>query len=168
MYTILSRIVKVVIGIALLAMIAGRVNAQGLVTERNLSMGMAKTIAEAAQAECRAMGYHTTVAVVDRAGQLLILLRDEKAGPHTIEMARRKAYTARVFRRPTAEFQKRTMPDSAIAGQRDLTDILALSGGVPINVGDDTIGAVASAGSTLESDDACAKAGIAKVADLLK
>ena len=73
MYTIVSRIVKVVIGIALLAMIAGRVNAQGLVTERSLSMGMAKTIAEAAQAECRAKGYHTTVAVVDRAGQLLIL-----------------------------------------------------------------------------------------------
>ena len=149
-------------------MVAGRINAQGLVTERNLSMGMAKTIAEAAQAECRAKGYHTTVAVVDRAGLLLILLRDEKAGPHTIEMARRKAYTARVFRTPTAEFQKRTMPDSAIAGQRELTDILALSGGVPIKVGDDTIGAVASAGSTLESDDACAQAGIAKVADLLK
>ena len=168
MYKIVSRIVKVVIGIALLAMIAGRVNAQGLVTERNLSMGMAKTIAEAAQAECRAKGYHTTVAVVDRAGQLLILMRDEKAGPHTIEMARRKAYTARVFRTPTAEFQKKTGPESATAGQRDLTDILALSGGVPIKVGDETIGAVASAGSTLESDDACAKAGIAKVADLLK
>ena len=168
MYTILSRIVKVAIGIALLAMIAGRINAQGLVTERNLSMGLAKTIAEAAQAECRAKGYHTTVAVVDRDGLLLILMRDEKAGPHTIEMARRKAYTARVFRTPTAEFQKRTMPDSPIAGQRELTDILALSGGVPIKVGDDTIGAVASAGSTLEMDDACAKAGVAKVADLLK
>ncbi len=132
MYTILSRIVKVAIGIALLAMIAGRINAQGLVTERNLSMGLAKTIAEAAQAECRAKGYHTTVAVVDRDGLLLILMRDEKAGPHTIEMARRKAYTARVFRTPTAEFQKRTMPDSPIAGQRELTDILAVSGGVPI------------------------------------
>jgi uncharacterized protein GlcG (DUF336 family) len=168
MYSILSRIVKVVVGIALLAMVAGRVNAQGLVTERSLSMAMAKTIAEAAQSACRDKGYHTTVAVVDRAGQLLILLRDEKAGPHTIEMARRKAYTARVFRTPTAEFQKKTTPDSPTAGQRDLTDILALSGGVPIKLGDETIGAVASAGSTLESDDACAKAGIAKVADLLK
>ena len=40
--------------------------------------------------------------------------------------------------------------------------------GVPIQVGNETIGAVGSAGSTLEMDDACAKAGIAKVADLLK
>jgi uncharacterized protein GlcG (DUF336 family) len=43
-----------------------------------------------------------------------------------------------------------------------------LSGGVPIQIGSDTIGAVGSAGSTLEQDDACAKAGIAKVKELLK
>ena len=84
------------------------------------------------------------------------------------EMARRKAYTARMFRISTMEFQKRTAGDSLTAAQRDLPDILALSGGVPIQVGNDTIGAVGSAGSTLEMDDACAKAGIAKVADLLK
>jgi uncharacterized protein GlcG (DUF336 family) len=73
-----------------------------------------------------------------------------------------------MFRAPTAEFQKRTMPDQPIAAQRDITDMLALSGGVPIKLGEETIGGVGSAGSSLESDDACAKAGIAKVADLLK
>jgi uncharacterized protein GlcG (DUF336 family) len=73
-----------------------------------------------------------------------------------------------MFRISTMEFQKRTTPDSPQAAQRDLADILALSGGVPIKVGDDTIGAVGSAGSSLEQDDACSKAGIAKVADLLK
>jgi uncharacterized protein GlcG (DUF336 family) len=98
----------------------------------------------------------------------MVLLRDEQAGPQTAEMARRKAYTARMFRITTAEFQKRTLENPGQAAQRDLADILALSGGVPIKVGDDTIGAVGSAGSTLETDDACAKAGIAKVADLLK
>jgi uncharacterized protein GlcG (DUF336 family) len=147
---------------------SGIAHAQGLVTERSLSMAMAKTIAETAQAECRAKGFHTTVAVVDRAGQLLVLLRDEKAAAHTVEMARRKAYTARMFRISTADFQKRTTPDQPIAGQRELTDMIALSGGVPIKLGEETIGGVGSAGSNLESDDACAKAGIAKVADLLK
>jgi uncharacterized protein GlcG (DUF336 family) len=39
---------------------------------------------------------------------------------------------------------------------------------VPIQVANDTIGAVGSAGSTLDVDDACARAGVAKVADLLK
>jgi uncharacterized protein GlcG (DUF336 family) len=49
-----------------------------------------------------------------------------------------------------------------------VAQILALSGGVPVQVGNHTIGVVGSAGSTLEIDDACSKAGIAKVADLLK
>jgi uncharacterized protein GlcG (DUF336 family) len=141
---------------------------QGLIMQRNLSLGLAKTIAEASLAACREKGYHTTVAVVDRAGQLLVMLRDEQASPQTAEMARRKAYTARMFRSTTADFQKRTAENPAYAGQRNLTDILALSGGAPIKVGDDTVGAVGSAGSTLEMDDACAKAGIAKVADQLK
>jgi uncharacterized protein GlcG (DUF336 family) len=86
-------------------------------------------------------------------------------------MARRKAYTARMFRTTTLEFQKRTS-DPAYAAQRDIADILALGGGVPIQVrngvGNDVIGGVGSSGSSQEMDDACAKAGVAKVADLLK
>jgi uncharacterized protein GlcG (DUF336 family) len=141
---------------------------QGVVMQRNLSLPMAKAIAEATLAECKSKGFNTSAAVVDRSGQLMVLLRDEQATSQTAEMARRKAYTARMFRISTADFQKRTATDPAVAAQRDIADILALSGGIPIKVGDDTIGGVGSAGSNLEQDDACAKAGIAKVADLLK
>ena len=140
---------------------------QGLVTQRNLSLPMAKTIAEAALAACKSKGFSTAVAVVDRAGQVMVILRDEQATAQQVEMARRKAYTARVWRTTTLEFQKRTS-DPAYAAQRDLPDILALGGGVPIQVGDDVIGGVASSGANQENDDACAKAGVAKVADLLK
>ena len=133
-----------------------------------MSLSLAKTIAEATLAACREKGYHTAAAVVDRAGQVLVILRDEQGTAQLTEMARRKAYTARMFRTTTLEFQKRTADNPQYAGQRNLPDILALSGGVPIKVGDETIGAVGSAGSTLEQDDACAKAGVAKVADLLK
>lgn len=143
-------------------------SAHGLVMQRNLSLPMAKTIAEAALAECAAKGYHTAVAVVDRAGQIMVLLRDEQATAQVAEMARRKAYTARVFRSTTLDFQKRTTPDMPNAAQRDLADILALGGGAPILVGNEAVGGVGSAGSTQEQDDACAKAGVAKVADLLK
>jgi uncharacterized protein GlcG (DUF336 family) len=155
----------VLIGVA--AILSGRAGAQGLVMQRNLSLGMAKTIAEATMAECKAKGYHTAAAVVDRSGQVMVILRDEQATAQTAEMARRKAFTARMFRTTTLEFQKRTM-DGAYAAQRDVADILALGGGVPIRVGDDIIGGAGSSGSSQEQDDACAKAGVAKVADLLK
>lgn len=145
----------------------GTPSAQGLVTQRNLSLALARTIAETALSACQEKGYHTSVAVVDRAGQVLVILRDEQASPQTPEMARRKAYTARMYGTTTLEFQKRST-DPNYAAQRDLTDILALGGGVPIKVGNETIGGVASAGSTQAQDDACAKAGVAKVADQLK
>ena len=153
--------------IAIAAILSGRAGAQGVVMQRTLSLEMAKAIAEGTIAECKAKGYHTAAAVVDRAGQIMVLLRDEQATAQTAEMSRRKAYTARMFRTTTLEFQKRTM-DPAYAPQREVTDILALGGGVPIRIGDDVIGAAASSGSTQEQDDACAKAGIAKVANLLK
>ena len=159
---------KALVGIGIAVSWSGLLIAQGVVTQRNLSLAMAKTIAEAALAECKAKGFNTSAAVVDRAGQVLVIMRDEQATAQTAEMARRKAYTARMFRITTMEFQKRTTEDPARAAQRDLADILALSGGVPVQVGNDTIGAVGSAGSTLQQDDACSKAGVAKVADLLK
>jgi uncharacterized protein GlcG (DUF336 family) len=157
-----------ILAIGLAAIGFGHAGAQGIVMQRNLSLAMAKTIADAAQAECKAKGFNTSVAVVDRAGQVLVIMRDEQATAQTAEMARRKAYTARMFRISTLEFQKRTEEDPGREAQRDLADILALSGGVPIQIGNDTIGAVGSAGSNLEMDDACSKAGIAKVANLLK
>lgn len=141
--------------------------AQGVVMQRTVSLAMAKTIADAALGECKSKGFNTSVAVVDRAGQIMVMLRDEQASAQTLEMARRKAYTARMFRTTTLEFQKRT-EDPKYAAQRDIAEILALGGGVPILVGNEVIGGVGSSGSSQEMDDACAKAGVAKVAALLK
>lgn len=59
---------KALVGIGMAAIVSGHITAQGLVTQRNLSLAMAKTIAEATLGECRAKGYHTAAVVVDRAG----------------------------------------------------------------------------------------------------
>ena len=82
-------------------------------------------------------------------------------------MVWRKVYIVRMFRTTILEFQKRTS-EGPYTAQRDVADILALGGGVPIRAGNDVIGGVGSSGSSQEQDDACAKAGIAKVADFLK
>src|SRR5262244_2377997 len=126
-----------IVSLALISM--GPARSQGLVTQRNLSLAIAKTIAEASLAECKSKGFSTAVAVVDRAGQVMVILRDEQATAQQAEMARRKAYTARMFRTTTLEFQKRTN-DPAYAAQRQIADILALGGGVPIQAGDEIIG----------------------------
>jgi uncharacterized protein GlcG (DUF336 family) len=159
---------KASIGLACLLLVSASVHGQGLVMQRNLSLALAKTIAEATIAECQSKGFHTAAAVVDRAGQVLVLLRDEQGSVQMAEMARRKAYTARMFRLPTSEFQRRTASDPSLLPQRDVQDILALGGGMPIQVAGEVIGGVGSSGSSQETDEACAKAGLAKVADMLK
>src|SRR5579863_8609082 len=82
--SIMSHLRKAVLGMVMDAIAAG----QGLVTQRNLSLPMAKTIAEAALAACKTKGFSTSVAVVDRAGQVMVILRDENASSQTAEMGR--------------------------------------------------------------------------------
>ena len=131
--------------------------------QRDVSLKMALTIAE-----CEKAGNDVSVAVVDRAGRLRVFLQGDKAAPHNIELAQRKAYTARTFGRPSAEWAERTAAGSELAAQRQLEHVIALRGGIPIKVGNETIGAVGVSGSTSTGDEACALAGVQKVADQLK
>src|SRR3989442_1356913 len=76
--------------------------------------------------------------------------------------------SCRFVRQPSAQWAKNT--ETANAGQRMLADVIPLGGGMPINAGEDTIGAVGLSGAVggQPKEEACAKAGIDKVADQLK
>ena len=137
-------------------------------TQRDITWKLGLAIAEGAIEECAKTNVAISVAVVDRAGRLRVFLQGDKAAPHNIELAQRKAYTARTFGRTSADWASRTEPGSELAGQRQLEHVIALKGGVPIKVGDETIGAVGVSGSTSGGDEACAMAGVARVADQLK
>jgi uncharacterized protein GlcG (DUF336 family) len=163
----MSRIVKGLAVLGAVVAITSFARAEGgLVTSQDLSLDMAKGIAETALAECRTKGFHTAAVIVDRGGHVLVSLRDEQATPQTGELARRKAYTARMYRSTTLEWIARMQKDPSLQPQRDLADVIALGGGVPIKVGDEVIGGIGSAGSSPTQDDACAKAGVAKYPEL--
>ena len=140
-----------------------------ILTERNISLQLALSIAQAAMAACKTDGYDVSVAVVDRAGDLKVMLRADTANPHNADLARRKAYTSRTFKVPSMEVAKRTNGPTDLSGQRFLVDVIPLGGGLPINVGNDTIGALGISGSpTQEGDEKCATAALASVANSLK
>ncbi len=155
---------------------AGAMSACGLslpasaqvISHRDVGVRMGLAIAIGALDQCEKDGNNVSVAVVDQAGRLRVFLQSDKANPHNIELARRKAYTARTFGRTSADWAKRTTELPEIAAQRQLEDVIALRGGVPIKIGNETIGAVGVSGSTSEGDEKCAIAGIAKVADQLR
>jgi uncharacterized protein GlcG (DUF336 family) len=151
------------------ALASGHASAQtGTYTVRQLTPEAAAKAARAALEDCRQRGYQVAVAVVDRSGVAIALLRDRFAGPHTVQTAINKGYSAVTFRTDTLELATATAPGSASSGIRQLPNVVAVGGGVNIAGGGANVGAIGVSGApTGALDDACAKAGIAAIRDEL-
>lgn len=159
--------VRIVLLAVAMAAAAAPASAQ-LLAERNISLQAARALADASIACARKDGYDVSVAVVDRAGDLKLLLRGDLANPHNAELARKKAYTARTYGVTTMEFRNRTR-GTDLEGQRGLTDIIPLGGGVPIVVGNERVGGLGLSGApTQEADDKCAHEALKSAAAQLK
>ena len=138
---------------------------EALITFSIMKPEIAVKLAEATLESCRAQSAQVAVAVVDRFGNLQVMLRDRFAGPHTPETARRKAWTAVSFRVDTLTLSETTKPGSEAYAANFITDALMLGGGVPIEAQGSIVGGVGVAGAPGgDIDDACARAGIDAVA----
>jgi uncharacterized protein GlcG (DUF336 family) len=139
-----------------------------LLEHKDLSAAIAITIAQTTIETCKANGYAVSVTVVGRNGEIILQVRGDNTGPHTIENSMRKAYTARTFRSPSGTLVERVKAEPTL-GLIHLTNVIANQGALPIKVGDEVIGAAGASGAPGgEKDEACVKAGIDKVADQLK
>jgi uncharacterized protein GlcG (DUF336 family) len=153
---------------ALLATAATQATAQaggsGTHSVRLLTPETALKAVNAAVADCRKRGFQVAVAVVDRSGVAQALLRDRLAGPHTVQTAINKGFTAISFRTDTLEFAKLTAGQSLAAGVRQIPNVVAVGGGVQISAAGQLLGAIGVSGApTGEADELCAKAGIAAI-----
>jgi uncharacterized protein GlcG (DUF336 family) len=143
-------------------------NAQAPQAEKNVSMKMAMMIMDGAIEQCTKDGYKVSVAIVDKGGNLAASVRGDGTNPHTMEFARLKAYTSRTRGQTSLDVQK-LMEKPENAWLKQIPNVVGIGGGVPIKVGSETIGGVGVSGAPGgEKDEACANAGIAKVADSLK
>jgi uncharacterized protein GlcG (DUF336 family) len=159
---------RVVAAVAVGIAVSGAALAQAVLPSKVLSAAAANAMVMGALEQCQKDGYKVSAAVVDRGGNLLAFVRDPAAGPHTAESSRRKAFTAATFGMTSAAFTALTANPGA-AGLKDLTGVFALAGGVPIKLGNDVLGGIGVGGAPGgEKDEACASAGLAKVADQLK
>jgi len=139
-----------------------------LINQKAVSAGMALAMAQAALDTCKTNGYQVSVTVVGNAAEVILQVRGDGTGPHTVENSFRKAYTARTFRSTSGAFAKR-YTDNPQLSLIPLSNVIAAQGALPIQVGNDVIGAIGVSGAPGgEKDEACAKAGIDKVADQLK
>ena len=118
---------------------------------------------------CRDAGYQVAVAIVDRTGQTQVVLRDRFAGMHTPDAAVNKAWTSVSFKLNTSQFAEATQGTKPASGIRHIPRVLALGGGMLVEAGGATYGAIGISGAPSgDADDMCAAAGIAAVKEDLE
>lgn len=145
-------------------------SAQGLPKQSVLPLAVAEKAAVAALDKCVQDGYKVSVAVVDRSGNLKVLLRDDGAGPHTVDSSSRKAYTSASLQRPTEHLAQLIMKFPSIEGLRDMNEkILILGGGLPIQIQGEVVGGIGVGGAPgAYLDEACATAGVQAIGGEMK
>lgn len=152
-----------------LSLFAAAANAQGVRTEKNMSLELANQIAAATVAACSAGGYAVAATVVDRAGSVRAVQRADNAGPHTLAASLQKAFTSASAKNTTLAMMDGAHKNPAAANLVHIPGFLLLGGGVPVKVGNETIGAVGVGGAPGgHLDEACAVAALDKVKDQLK
>ena len=150
------------------ALMGSAVHAQTLPTHR-LPSALAVEAASETVAACAKQGYHETAQVVDADGVVLATVRGDGTGAHTLDSAFHKAYTAASFKNDTLALAERAKGEDSIQPLSKLPHVMFFGGGVPIKLGDETIGAIGASGAPGgKLDDACARAGIDRIKDRLQ
>lgn len=145
----------------LLALVVPAAVAEVTFTTHSLTVEIALKAAQAALDACRKGGFQVGVAVSDRSGVLQVYLRDRYAGPHTVEAAANKAWSAASFRISTTELAAETQAGKPMSAIRDIARVVALGGGLPIEAAGSTVAGIGVSGAPGgTADEACARAGI--------
>jgi uncharacterized protein GlcG (DUF336 family) len=97
-----------------------------------------------------------------------VILRDQLAGAHTPDTARRKAWTAASFRTDTKTMTEETQAGKVQSGARFISGAMMIGGGIPVTAAGTMVGAVGVSGAPGGDDDhTCAQAGIDAIEEQL-
>jgi uncharacterized protein GlcG (DUF336 family) len=159
---------RVFVALGAVALMGSVARAQTLPTHR-IPAALAVEAASETVAACAKQGYHETAQVVDADGVVIATLRGDGTGAHTLDSAFYKAYTAASFKSDTLALAERAKGEDSILPLARLPHVMFFGGGVPIKLGDETIGAIGASGAPGgKLDDACARAGLDKIKDRLQ
>ena len=133
--------------------------------ERVLPLALATKAVQAAVDQCLADGYRVSATVVDQGGNIRAVLRQDGAGPHTIDSSRKKAYTSASMKEPTAKLAELVAKMPVVQGLQHMNDhILLLGGGLPIKIDGQVVGGIGVGGAPgAHLDMACAQAGLSRI-----
>lgn len=131
------------------------------ITTKDISLAQAQAAVAAAQAKAAEIGTKMDIAVVDAGANLKAFARMDGAWIGSIDIAQKKARTARYFDMPTGTIGTLSQPGGALYNiEHSNNGLISFPGGLPITDGDTVIGAIGVSGSSVEDDHAVAQAGV--------
>lgn len=132
----------------------------------DISLEQAQAVVAAAVAKAEAIDTKMDVAVVDAGGNLKAFVRMDGAWLGSIDIAIKKAKTARYFDMNTGEIGKLSQPGGPLYNiEVSNGGLITFPGGVPLkNAAGEVIGAIGVSGSSVDNDHTVAAAGADVVA----
>lgn len=127
----------------------------------NITLAQAQQVVQAALAKAQDKSLKMNIAVVDAGANLVAFARMDDAWLGSIDIAIRKAKTARYFDMPTGKLGKMSQPGESLYGiEHSNGGLISFPGGVPLKNGSgDIIGAIGVSGDTVDNDEMVAEAG---------
>jgi uncharacterized protein GlcG (DUF336 family) len=127
----------------------------------DITLDQAQAVIAAALAESTVIGTLMNVAVVDAGGNLTAFARQDGAWLGSIDIAVRKARTARYFDMETGAIGELSQPGGPLFNiEVSNGGLITFPGGIPLRLGGEVVGAVGVSGSTVENDRRVAAAGV--------
>lgn len=124
----------------------------------HLDYADARRIVNASIEAAASLGLAASIAVLDPAGHLVLLARMDGASFQTPDVARGKALTSAMMKKPSGIIETATLARLTLASFDD--GRLPIQGGLPVFSGDQLVGAVGVSGGTPDQDESIARAGI--------
>ena len=133
----------------------------------DITMEQAQKVITAAVKKSEEIAVKMDIAVVDAGANLKAFIRMDHAWLGSIDIAIKKAKTARFFDMPTGEIGKLSQPGGALYNiEHSSNGLISFPGGVPIKDKDGhIIGAIGVSGSVVENDHLVAEAGAKAVGE---
>ncbi len=132
-----------------------------LLTIKDIDEKTAQQIVQAAAEKANALTCKMNIAIVDAGCNLKAFLRMDGAWLGSIDIAIKKAKTARYFDMPTGEIGKLSQPGESLFNiEHSNNGLISFPGGVPLKTTTgEIVGAIGVSGSIVENDHAVALAG---------
>ncbi|RZK75643.1 MAG: heme-binding protein [Pedobacter sp.] len=127
----------------------------------SVTLEQAEQLSEAAKSKAKEIGVPMNIAIVDEGANLVSFHRMDNAWLGSVDIAIKKAKTARFFDMNTGEIGKLSQPGGALFGiEHSNGGLISFPGGVVLKDGSGKIvGAIGVSGGSVEQDHEVASAG---------